>query len=93
MVGTIKRAESYSITVDLAVPRRLFAGGERYREMLRQGDRVRVISLMSARNYGAPDFPARAANEFMAKLFTQEVPEIYDGIIEIKGVAREPGFG
>ena len=34
---------------------------------------------------------SRASNDFMAKLFTQEVPEIYDGIIEIKAVAREPG--
>ena len=40
---------------------------------------------------GATNFLSRAANEFMAKLFTQEVPEIYDGIIDIKAVAREPG--
>jgi N utilization substance protein A len=40
---------------------------------------------------GPQIFLSRAANEFMAKLFTQEVPEIYDGIIEIKAVAREPG--
>ena len=49
------------------------------------------ILLMCVRKCAAPDFLSRGANEFMAKLFTQEVPEIYDGIIEIKAVAREPG--
>jgi N utilization substance protein A len=47
---------------------------------------------MCAKSQRGPQiFLSRACNEFMAKLFTQEVPEIYDGIIEIKGVAREAG--
>ena len=62
------------------------------REMLRQGDRVRAYIIDVREEPRGPQiFLSRAANEFMAKLFTQEVPEIYDGIIEIKGVAREPG--
>jgi N utilization substance protein A len=62
------------------------------RENLRQGDRVRAYIIDVREEPRGPQiFLSRACNEFMAKLFTQEVPEIYDGIIEIKGVAREPG--
>jgi N utilization substance protein A len=62
------------------------------RENLRQGDRVRAYVLDVREEPRGPQiFLSRACNEFMAKLFTQEVPEIYDGIIEIKGVAREAG--
>jgi N utilization substance protein A len=62
------------------------------RENLRQGDRIRAFILDVREEVRGPQiFLSRAANEFMAKLFTQEVPEIYDGIIEIKAVAREPG--
>ncbi len=62
------------------------------RETLRQGDRIRAYIQDVRREVRGPQiFLSRAANEFMAKLFTQEVPEIYDGVIEIKAVAREPG--
>ena len=62
------------------------------RENLRQGDRVRAYIIDVREEPRGPQiFLSRACNEFMAKLFTQEVPEIYDGIIEIKGVAREAG--
>ena len=62
------------------------------RENLNQGDRVRAYIVDVREEVRGPQiFLSRAANEFMAKLFTQEVPEIYDGIIEIKAVAREPG--
>ncbi|GIS15697.1 MAG: hypothetical protein CM15mP117_11290 [Alphaproteobacteria bacterium] len=62
------------------------------RENLRQGDRIRAYILDMREEVRGPQiFLSRASNDFMAKLFTQEVPEIYDGIIEIKAVAREPG--
>ena len=93
VVGTIKRAESYSITVDLGRAEAVIRREEMIpREILRQGDRVRAYIMDVRREVRGPQiFLSRAANEFMAKLFTQEVPEIYDGIIEIKAVAREPG--
>jgi len=93
VVGTIKRAESYSITVDLGRGEGVIRREEMIpRENLRQGDRVRAYILDVREEQRGPQiFLSRASNEFMAKLFTQEVPEIYDGIIEIKGVAREAG--
>ena len=93
VVGTIKRAESYSITVDLGKAEAVIRRDQMIpREILRQGDRVRAYVQDVRREVRGPQiFLSRAANEFMAKLFTQEVPEIYDGIIEIKAVAREPG--
>ncbi|MEK9597348.1 MAG: transcription termination factor NusA, partial [Alphaproteobacteria bacterium] len=93
VVGTIKRAESYSITVDLGRAEGVIRREEMIpRENLRQGDRIRAFILDVREEVRGPQiFLSRAANEFMAKLFTQEVPEIYDGIIEIKAVAREPG--
>jgi N utilization substance protein A len=93
VVGTVKRAESYSITVDLGRAEAVIRREEMIpRENLRQGDRVRAYIIdVHEEQRGPQIFLSRACNEFMAKLFTQEVPEIYDGIIEIKGVAREPG--
>ncbi|MFN7039516.1 MAG: transcription termination factor NusA [Alphaproteobacteria bacterium] len=61
-------------------------------EMFRQNDRVRAyIASVKRDNKGPQILLSRTANEFLAKLFVQEVPEIYDNIIEIKSVAREPG--
>ncbi|MDB3897348.1 transcription termination factor NusA [Alphaproteobacteria bacterium] len=93
VVGTVKRAESYSITVDLGRAEAVIRREQMIpRENLRQGDRVRAYIIDVREEPRGPQiFLSRACNEFMAKLFTQEVPEIYDGIIEIKGVAREPG--
>ena len=93
VVGTIKRSESYSITVDLGRAEGVIRREEMIpRENLRQGDRIRAFILDVREEVRGPQiFLSRASNEFMAKLFTQEVPEIYDGIIEIKGVAREAG--
>ena len=60
--------------------------------MLRVGDRVRSLILNVRReNRGPQIFLSRAHPDFMKKLFAQEVPEIYDGIIEIKAAARDPG--
>jgi len=62
------------------------------REQLKPGDRVRTYILnVSEEARGPQIFLSRSCNEFLSLLFTQEVPEIYDGIIEVKGVAREPG--
>lgn len=62
------------------------------RETIRPGDRIRCyISEVKRDPYGHQIFLSRTHPNFMAKLFTQEVPEVYDGLIEIKGVARDPG--
>ena len=62
------------------------------RETFRAGDRVRALIYDVREEQRGPQiFLSRTRNEFMAKLFAQEVPEIYDGIIEIKAVARDPG--
>ena len=62
------------------------------REPLNPNDRIRAIIYEVREEMRGPQiFLSRSHPEFMAKLFTQEVPEIYDGIIEIKAVARDPG--
>ncbi len=93
VVGTIKRAEGYSISVDLGRAEGVIRRDEMIpRELLRQGDRVRAfIKEVRLEPRGPQIFLSRADNQFMAQLFYQEVPEIYDGIIEIKNVVREPG--
>ena len=93
VLGTIKRAEGYSVTVDLGRAEAVIRRDEMIpKENLNQGDKVRAYIVDVREEQRGPQiFLSRAANEFMAKLFTQEVPEIYDGIIEIKAVAREPG--
>ena len=93
VVGTIKRAEGYSISVDLGRAEGVIRRDEMIpRELLRQGDRIRAyIKEVREEVRGPQIFLSRAENQFMAKLFTQEVPEIYDGIIEIKNVVREAG--
>ncbi|MCB1496974.1 MAG: transcription termination/antitermination protein NusA, partial [Bauldia sp.] len=62
------------------------------RETFRYGDRVRAYIYDVRREQRGPQiFMSRTHPQFMAKLFAQEVPEIYDGIIEVKSVARDPG--
>ncbi|MBR3676135.1 MAG: transcription termination/antitermination protein NusA [Alphaproteobacteria bacterium] len=62
------------------------------REKFKNGDRVRAYVLDVRRETKGPQiFLSRTCPEFMAKLFTQEVPEIYDGVVQIMGVARDPG--
>ena len=91
--GLVKRIEYGNVIVDLV-------RGEAFvrrddvipRESFRPGDRIRAWIVEVKREQRGPQiFLSRTANEFMDKLFTQEVPEIYDGIIEIKSVARDPG--
>lgn len=92
--GVVKRVEFGNATVDLqgkaeAVLRRDEALP---REHLKNGDRVRAIIYDVRSEIRGPQiFLSRSHPDFMAKLFKQEVPEIYDGIIEIKGVARDAG--
>ena len=62
------------------------------REIFRTGDRIRAFIYDVRREQRGPQiFLSRTHPQFMAKLFAQEVPEIYDGVIEIKSVARDPG--
>lgn len=92
--GVVKRVEYGNATIDIqgraeALLRRDEALP---REHLKNGERVRaIIYEVREETRGPQIFLSRTHPEFMAKLFTQEVPEIYDGIIEIKAVARDPG--
>jgi N utilization substance protein A len=62
------------------------------RETMRNGDRIRAYIYDVRREPRGPQiFLSRTHPQFMAKLFAQEVPEIYDGIVEVKAVARDPG--
>ena len=91
--GIVKRIEFGNITVDLGRAEGVIRRDESIpRESLRPGDRVRsYIYDVREEMRGPQIFLSRSHPQFMAKLFSQEVPEIYDGIIEIKSVARDPG--
>ncbi len=93
VIGTVKRAESYMITVDMGRAEAVIRREDMIpKEIIKQGDRIRAqIKEVREELKGPQIFLTRAGDQFMAALFTQEVPEIYDGIIEIKGVVREPG--
>jgi N utilization substance protein A len=93
--GLVKRVEYGNVVVDLTG-----AGGEAVvrrdelipREMFRPGDRIRAFVYDVRREARGPQiFLSRTHPQFVAKLFAQEVPEIYDGIVEVKAVARDPG--
>ena len=91
--GIVKRNEFGNVTVDLGRAEALMRRDESLpRESFRTGDRVRgYIYDVREETRGPQIFLSRSHPQFMAKLFTQEVPEIYDSIIEIKAVARDPG--
>ena len=91
--GIIKRVEYGNITVDLGRAEGMLRRDETMpREHFKNGDRVRAyIFDVREEQRGPQIFLSRTHPLFMAKLFTQEVPEIYDGVIEIKSVARDPG--
>jgi N utilization substance protein A len=91
--GSVKRVEYGNVIVDMG-------RGEAYvrrdellpREQFRTGDRVRAYVYDVRRESRGPQvYLSRTHPVFMAKLFAQEVPEIYDGVVEIKAVARDPG--
>jgi N utilization substance protein A len=91
--GLVKRVEFGNVTVDLGRAEAMLRREETVpRESLRSGDRVRAyIYDVREEPRGPQIFLSRTHPQFMAKLFAQEVPEVYDGIIEIKAVARDPG--
>ncbi|MEO0862233.1 MAG: transcription termination factor NusA [Pseudomonadota bacterium] len=97
-IGTIvnvavKREEYGNVIVDLNPGEGVLRRNDKIgRESYRPGDRVRVFIKDVRREPRGPQiFLSRTAPEFMAELFKMEVPEIYDGVIEIKAVARDPG--
>ncbi len=91
--GVVKREEYGNIIVDVGAGEAVLRRNEKIgRESYRPGDRIRVFIKDVRREPRGPQiFLSRTAPEFMAALFKMEVPEIYDGIIEIKAVARDPG--
>ncbi len=91
--GTVKRVEYGNVIVDLGRAEGIIRRDEMIpRENVRLGDRIRAYIYDVRREQRGPQiFLTRARSEFMAKLFAAEVPEIYDGIVEIKSVARDPG--
>jgi N utilization substance protein A len=91
--GLVKRVEFGNVIVDLGRAEAILRRDELLpRESFRQGERVRAYIYDVRQEVRGPQiFLSRTHPQFMAKLFAQEVPEIYDGIIEIRAVARDPG--
>ena len=91
--GIVKRVEYGNVVVDLGRAEAIVRRDETLpRENFRYGDRIRAYIYDVRREQRGPQlFLSRTHPEFMAKLFAQEVPEIYDSIVEIKSVARDPG--
>src|SRR6266704_206942 len=91
--GTVKRVEFGSVVVDFGRAEGVVRRDEMIpRESFRNGDRIRAYIYDVRRETRGPQiFLSRTHPQFMARLFAQEVPEIYDGIIEIRAVARDPG--
>ncbi len=91
--GTIKRIEFGNVIVDIGKTEAILRRDEIIpREKFKNGDRIRAYVLDVRReNKGPQIFLSRTCPEFLAALFTQEVPEIYDGIVKIVSVARDPG--
>ncbi|AUW59472.1 transcription termination/antitermination protein NusA [Sphingobium sp. SCG-1] len=93
ITGVVKSVEFGHVVVNLGRAEGVIRRDQQIpREVVRVGDRIRSIILNVRReNRGPQIFLSRAHPDFMKKLFAQEVPEIYDGIIEIKAAARDPG--
>lgn len=91
--GLVKRTEYGNVIVDVGRGEAVLRRDQLInREAFRNGDRIRAyIRDVREEARGPQIFLSRTAPEFMAELFKMEVPEIYDGIIEIKAVARDPG--
>ncbi len=91
--GVVKRVEYGNVIVDINRGEGMLRRDQLIpREMYRPGDRIRAYVRDVRREVRGPQiFLSRTAPEFMAELFKMEVPEIYDGVIEIKAVARDPG--
>lgn len=93
IVGTVKREEYGHVIVDLTRGEAILRRDQKIgRENYTNGDRVRAyISDVRKETRGPQIFLSRSANEFMIELFRNEVPEIYEGTIQIRSVARDPG--
>ena len=91
--GVVKRVEYGNVIVDVGRGEAVCRRDQLInRELFRNGDRIRAyIKEVRSEMRGPQIFLSRTAPEFMAELFKMEVPEIYDGIIDIKAVARDPG--
>jgi len=91
--GVVKRVEYGNVIVDLGRGEAIVRRDELIpRESFKPGDRIRAYVFDVRREQRGPQiFLSRTHPQLMAKLFAQEVPEIYDGIIEVKSVARDPG--
>src|SRR5436189_794261 len=91
--GIVKRVEYGNVVVDLGRGEAIVRRDEMLpREVFRNGDRIRAYVYDVRREARGPQiFLSRTHPQFTARLFAQEVPEIYDGIVEIKSVARDPG--
>ena len=91
--GVVRRVEFGNVTIELGKAEAMLRRDMMLpRETFRPGDRVRaLIADVRSDSKGSQIVLSRTSPEFMAKLFTQEVPEIYNKIIEIKSVARDPG--
>ncbi|AUC53756.1 transcription termination/antitermination protein NusA [Sagittula sp. P11] len=91
--GLVKREEYGNVIVDVGRGEAILRRNEKIgRESYRPGDRIRCYVKDVRRETRGPQiFLSRTAPEFMRELFKMEVPEIYDGIIEVKAVARDPG--
>lgn len=91
--GTVKRIEFGNVVLDIGKTEAILRRDEIIpREKFKNGDRIRAYVLDVRReNKGPQIFLSRTCPEFLAKLFTSEVPEIYDGIVKIVSVARDPG--
>ena len=93
ITGVVKRVEFGHVVVDLGRAEGVIRRDAQIpREVVRVGDRIRSLILKVVREARGPQiFLSRAHPDFMKKLFAQEVPEIYDGIITIMAAARDPG--
>ncbi|MEL6371632.1 MAG: transcription termination factor NusA [Pseudomonadota bacterium] len=91
--GIVKRVEYGHVIIDLGRTEAVVRRDQQLpREAYRNGDRARAYIMDVRREQRGPQiFLSRSHPQFMAKLFEQEVPEVYDGVIEIKAVARDPG--
>src|SRR5438094_4999080 len=91
--GIVKRVEYGNVVADLGRGEAIVRRDEMLpRETMRNADRIRAyIYDVRREQRGQQIFLSRTHPQFMAKLFAQEVPEIYDGIVEVKAVARDPG--
>jgi len=91
--GVVKRIEFGNLVIDLGRAEAILRREELLaNESFRRSDRIRAyIYDVQSDTRGPQIFLSRAHPQFMTQLFKQEVPEIYDGVIEIKSVARDPG--